>query len=51
MYAGRGNDFVGTIGDGSRDLVGCGPGTLTANEMPGGTGPTDVYRDCAWTAE
>ena len=51
VCAGRGNDFVSTIGDGSRDLVDCGPGTDTANKMPGGTGPADVYCDCERTVE
>jgi Ca2+-binding RTX toxin-like protein len=34
IYAGAGNDYVSSAGDGSRELVKCGPGIDTVDKMP-----------------
>jgi Ca2+-binding RTX toxin-like protein len=52
VYAGRGADFVSSRGDDSRDVVRCGRGKDTVNEMPGpNLGPPDKYISCETKAQ
>ena len=52
VYAGRGNDFVSSRSDDSRDVVRCGRGKDTVNEFPGpGMGPPDEYISCETKAQ
>jgi hypothetical protein len=52
VYAGRGNDFVSSRSDDSRDVVRCGRGKDTVNEMPGpNLGPPDEYISCETKAQ
>ena len=46
IYAGPGNDYVSSAGDGSRDLVMCGPGIDTVNRMPSPGDVLDKFVGC-----
>ncbi len=46
IYAGAGNDYVSSAGDGSRDLVKCGPGIDTVNRMPSPGDVLDKFVGC-----
>jgi Ca2+-binding RTX toxin-like protein len=46
IYAGAGNDYVSSAGDGSRDLVKCGPGIDTVNRMPSPGDVVDKFVGC-----
>lgn len=46
IFGGGGNDFIDVRNDDSRDVVSCGPGFDTVNNIPG-PGPADVFAsDC-----
>ena len=46
IYAGAGNDYVSSAGDGSRDLVKCGPGIDTVDKMPSPGDVLDKFVGC-----
>jgi Ca2+-binding RTX toxin-like protein len=46
IYAGPGNDYVSSAGDGSRNLVMCGPGIDTVNRMPSPGDVLDKFVGC-----
>jgi Ca2+-binding RTX toxin-like protein len=46
IYAGAGNDYVSSAGDGSRDLVKCGPGIDTVDKMPRPNDVLDKFVGC-----
>ena len=46
ISAGAGNDYVSSAGDGSRDLVKCGPGVDTVDKMPRPGDVLDKFVGC-----